>query len=905
MKSLQRLPCKMRLTLSGLFSIVLILSSSSLSLNAAPQANIKTLINELSDDDYQVRENALTEFLKIGPPSLPALEGLLDSSNPEIQARAKELTLHIKVGLLHNSPAEVKELVIQYQNADENSRYLILSQLKNLGYWEQALKLVKHNQSIKLSNQLIKLTIQLVQINAQKAVLENNPSEAKRIIELLPNSKEFYLHKAWFYKYQEGNNFEKIIQKSASLKGTDAHHWRMALHCVNNNISSALNEAIQSGDTSIQNTLHMLEGNPLPMLENEMEKKHVSENIQTSWQIQIDKLKGNNANAEILAQSLISTAKSANNHSHEVSQLILFLAANGYKNDALELLKQKSPIESFDYHLNLDQPEKSLAAFGIPSTAKPPYISWIEETTELAKEESEYIEKLRQMASLHASLGDTSYAMDTLTPIINHLEKNNIEGWYDIIQHLMNLSMGEQALSLLSPHVKKPEDSQLAIRSVLGLKKKTPLKAWQKNMWSFLEQRNQGDLTKNLYDLALLSGKLNDPEQKSRILHDTLIEEVSQLPAKEQATFIDALYQFTKFRNDYTATFTMAQAFAKEDPQWQKTVLVYNIKMQNWDQLETWFKEQTELHPTQYNNWVNWYIALRKLGEKSQANKVYNKMLLITMMNSYTLNRIAYQLYNVGYSDKALEIWQQVTLHRPLNESISANALQYLSQYGQALYHQNKWKKANAIHEVAMQAKMGGGINLDQLASILQHRFYTDFCHGMALYHEGEKEEAISVFDSCQNLMAGSGSLADEFFPLLRQINIGDHYEQWFEQNYQILLSTLEKHPRSHNLHNTAAWLASRALLKLDKGLEHAKIATKLKPHQGAYLDTMAEIWFAKGDRAEAIKWSEKAALGALSHIQGFSRSEAGVFNNYHMLKRQQLHFREDKLPKPYQFGKN
>jgi tetratricopeptide (TPR) repeat protein len=167
----------------------------------------------------------------------------------------------------------------------------------------------------------------------------------------------------------------------------------------------------------------------------------------------------------------------------------------------------------------------------------------------------------------------------------------------------------------------------------------------------------------------------------------------------------------------------------------------------------------------------------------------------------------------------------------------------------------------------------------------------------MDFLENGKRQQALKLLDSCQRLIPGSGSLADDFFPALRHAGIDQQYKKWFEQSYQHVLASCKLFPKAHNTHNTAAWLASRAVLRLDDALDHAQIAVTLRPVQGAYLDTMAEVWFAKGDRKKAIEWSEKAIAASISHAQGTPRSEGRVLSNYNELNKQWDRFKDEPMP--------
>jgi predicted Zn-dependent protease len=89
-------------------------------------------------------------------------------------------------------------------------------------------------------------------------------------------------------------------------------------------------------------------------------------------------------------------------------------------------------------------------------------------------------------------------------------------------------------------------------------------------------------------------------------------------------------------------------------------------------------------------------------------------------------------------------------------------------------------------------------------------------------------------------------------------------------------------YPQSDNTRNTAAWFASRALRRLDEAATHLKAALAARPEQPAYLDTMAEILFAQGQRSKALEWSARAV--------NFEPSDP-------MIRRQHERFRADPLP--------
>jgi tetratricopeptide (TPR) repeat protein len=73
------------------------------------------------------------------------------------------------------------------------------------------------------------------------------------------------------------------------------------------------------------------------------------------------------------------------------------------------------------------------------------------------------------------------------------------------------------------------------------------------------------------------------------------------------------------------------------------------------------------------------------------------------------------------------------------------------------------------------------------------------------------------------------------------------------------LLKLCSDYPESALAHNQFAWLAGRCRRDLDLALEHAKIACQLDPASAGHVDTLAEVYLARGDKAKALELSAKA----------------------------------------------
>jgi tetratricopeptide (TPR) repeat protein len=101
-------------------------------------------------------------------------------------------------------------------------------------------------------------------------------------------------------------------------------------------------------------------------------------------------------------------------------------------------------------------------------------------------------------------------------------------------------------------------------------------------------------------------------------------------------------------------------------------------------------------------------------------------------------------------------------------------------------------------------------------------------------------------------------SLADHFFAPMRAAGLVKQHDAAFNRLWQNLVKRIARFPESDNTRNSAAWLASRANRHLDEAEGYLHKAIENNPRQAAYLDTMAEVYFARGDREKAVEFSSR-----------------------------------------------
>lgn len=80
-----------------------------------------------------------------------------------------------------------------------------------------------------------------------------------------------------------------------------------------------------------------------------------------------------------------------------------------------------------------------------------------------------------------------------------------------------------------------------------------------------------------------------------------------------------------------------------------------------------------------------------------------------------------------------------------------------------------------------------------------------------------------------------------------------DIAQEIFNRMESRMLAHLELWPKDATAHNNLAWMYARCDQKLNEALSHSQQAVELAPHSAVLLDTLAEVYFRRGQIAEAI----------------------------------------------------
>ena len=145
------------------------------------------------------------------------------------------------------------------------------------------------------------------------------------------------------------------------------------------------------------------------------------------------------------------------------------------------------------------------------------------------------------------------------------------------------------------------------------------------------------------------------------------------------------------------------------------------------------------------------------------------------------------------------------------------------------------------------------------VATLARLRFQTDLAWIAHWHKTGAVDQARQLAGQVAAEWIGSGLMADDFYPLLLSIGMGDIAAASARQSFARYEALVAAYPTVYNHMNTAAWITSRALVQLEKSSQWMDEVLRHHPVSAAYLDTRAELFFAQGNRARAVEYSTRA----------------------------------------------
>ncbi|MED5419774.1 MAG: hypothetical protein VYA27_13785, partial [Verrucomicrobiota bacterium] len=556
----------------------------------------------------------------------------------------------------------------------------------------------------------------------------------------------------------------------------------------------------------------------------------------------------------------------------ERREAMLSLLLNGNLKAGLPPLFQSNKDAAFTYYETVEQPTKAVQVLGYAGTPEEK-TQWLEKRYQAmrddwAESEKERYEALTIASFLHTR-GERAEGLGIMEQISAIASGEGHSNWLEFIGRLNDLggSLYELAFFIatkkLTPDSKERDDLRI-VSHLFGEGDSAP------RLWHLLESLEK-DKAKRIILLGALYGFVHLEDEKLRVFLEELEKKAGEQEARVQ-TLADLL-EAAEARDDAKASLKLLEELVKldTDEKWGKKLAAYYGYVSDWEKAAVSLRSILEKEPTNLRYLAVYGGVLVRADRGEESARPLETVETFSLDEPIRLLRLAIDVERSGAVREAEGFWRKLIMTGGPSDWYWQTAASYFSKHAR---HNKQWRVAAAFAEVdAMQYLKGRSTTINPVGFI-RKRFIADLYRALALHQEGNMEEAMKLFRSSFEILNGDGILADDYFPLLREAGLVEEHDRNFKVVYQRLQESIDAYPRAHNTYNSAAWMASRACRELPDAHEKIRKALSMRPRQAAYLDTMAEVWFAKRNREEAVAWSRKAVQES---FHGGSSSDAGV----------------------------
>jgi tetratricopeptide (TPR) repeat protein len=830
------------------------------SANSLPDG-METWVKELGDERYAVRETAHREIWKHGSAALPMLQQLAaGKGDPERMLRARDLIRKIVFEITPDSDPKLVEWIEKYESASDSEKESILGKMKGKRAWLTMLRLFAGEKDENTRAKLRSVIDGVAVRAAREKLATGDVSSARTALELAPADAGSLLSLAVFHRNQ--GTWDEVWNKLGEKERNGP--WGLALLRAADRISEARVVAAESGDVRLAAWFAALEGDPLNFMDvfdadmDEMEMEYVKL-AKRRWRG--EELRA--ADFERIERRVNGRDKS----SRTAAIQSLFLLAK--PSLAEPAFMKDSPLAAFLHFEQLEYVPKALASLGLDAE-KPDYGSWFR--TKFGKYKKDDIEdqhgvdqvgaELVVMAAFLEAKGMGDVLWDAFAESVLVYAKEEEMEFLNLMSLLFggrgSLSGAPTFSARLSEKWAGENEGRWSEVRNCAFGDEEDVRVW----WDWLGRQNPGMSFAERFRAQMSIYRLgSDPLDVRGQWMQRALE-----TAQEDPEWLKRILQLAMETED-TELYLKAEALTKQETRDQTfwgVRISYLSAAERWGDVADAIIRHLELHKKgglafapEVHAYAYLASALRLAGRSDEA-AAHDAMAEALYLGEPTFALRIGNGYAFGRDYKrALMWWKRACMESDLESPEFAKCLDTLAD---AWLQQGEWLRAASLYECMARLHMNSDFQRDNPLIYTRYRLHADTTRAISRI-KTHREESIAALERCHEAFLTDGSLADVFFPSLKRAGLLQEHNRLFDKTWAHFREVIGKYPDADNTRNTAAWISSRAVRKLDEGMADIKAALARRPNQAAYLDTRAELHFAMGNREAAVEWSSKAMM--------------------------------------------
>jgi tetratricopeptide (TPR) repeat protein len=269
-----------------------------------------------------------------------------------------------------------------------------------------------------------------------------------------------------------------------------------------------------------------------------------------------------------------------------------------------------------------------------------------------------------------------------------------------------------------------------------------------------------------------------------------------------------------------------------------------------WAEAARWYRRAWQQEPRDPWPFYAHGRALIQAGQEKEGRRCLELAPLLPLGDTKLRCQFARHLLEAGERDATLRE-DNLALKLGTREEPSDNTVA-LVHLARAATIKGDFRAAAAYHERVRLVNLDWNLGRVRtgLYLVLSHRVHHQ--QARAALTAGRLEDARKEIRLCQTLLPGNIDLPIAVVPELEAKGLKKDADQLFQSVFDVHAGLCADYPRCDWAHHNLAWLAVRCGRRLDTALEHARTAAGLAPKNPLYLDTLAEVYFQRGDKEKS-----------------------------------------------------
>lgn len=851
-----------------------------------PARPVDELLRGLGAEDFPDRERATADLWARGMEVRELLEEAAGSDEVEVALRARSLLRKIELGILPDSPPEVVELVLQYDRSKPNEREGVVRKLVRLKAWRQVLKLYELETEPD-SLEMLDRVLDGVPVWAAREALAAGPPDVDAARELLRMGRTGPHEWVALAELERClGRLEEARREAAADDGRGGHLRRWAIEASAGNLEAAAVEIDAAGEPLVAAGLRALDGDPVPLLERlpVPPLEVVPEEILDYRRAVVGRWQGREVPGEVVDRLVAGVKGSLDDDSwHRMGMLF----ALGQAEQGEPLFGRLSMALAFHYHEKVEEVDEALAVVGL-DPGRPDYRGWCAERFQVLLERADEREfellELSMMGAFLEGRGLLEELDEAFAGPLTELGEKDPESFIEVIEALYS---GMSDSGVVRPVLKAAarfaegnDQRRTAVRLALFREQE-----FVHGLWERIRAVDPAIATRDLLEVtARLLDQLPDRDGQGARWWDRLVERAGEEGGREKSALLNLLLDLalaTRDADRFLIIHDLLMAHAGEVDRKDEAERIENFRhvclmaTGQWEPVLEWVRGAARRRPSSAYHHARLAACLRRAGgDAAEIERHEQQAELLTLGDVRMAEAISSIYQAFGDFDRARH-W----LGKAMRFSTDWEAGSFAVFYYEAK-EAGDWKTAASLGEVELLSRIMMGRYNESPDLLLQLRIEIEMARGLAEWGT-DAAAAERRMEESFRLRPTDPSLADYFFPALRKAGLDELHDRWFARTWAILDEVTRRFPDGANSKNTAAWTASRANRRLDEAERMLARALELSPGTPAYLDTMAEIHFARGDRGTALEWSMKAvgqSPGMLTITRQYERFRVGEF---------------------------